>query len=129
MEKVDYDFLDKCTKEELIFHIRREGWLRQSFKYSDVLFSRWHKRSEEIQEKRRLNREFLNSIDGKKQDNLAHKFNAEKSIPKKLEIAEKMKPYHIKFKQWKKEHDKIIKAENVLNILYKSIDIQRNNEI
>ena len=128
MKPTNYDFLEKCTKEDLIFNIRQSGWISQMFVYSDILFSRWQKRSEEIQEKRRLNHEFLQTIDAKSQDDLARQFNAEKDFNKKLAIAEKMKPYQKKFETWKKEYDKISKSEKALEILYESIDIQRKKE-
>lgn len=128
MEVADYDFLDKCTKEELIFHIRREGWLRQSFKYSDVLFSRWQKRSEELRKLQKTHSEKLDTFDSKAQDDLARQFDAQKNIHKKLEIAKRMKPYELNMQKWWKDEKRLQKEDKKLETLYESIDIQRKKE-
>jgi hypothetical protein len=128
VKQINYDFLEKCTKEELINAIRQSGWIRQAFKYSDILFDRWQKKSKDLQEKRRLNHEFLQSLDGKAQDDLARQFNDEKDLNKRIRIINKMKPYQKKFDKWKKEYDCLCIEEKKLDKLYESIDIQRQKE-
>jgi hypothetical protein len=129
MTTPNYDFLEKCTKEELIYCIRQAGWIRQAFRYSDVLSARWKKESDKMLEKQKAHHEKLQSLDGKAQDILAHQFNAENDFTKKLEIAEKMKPYNDKMAKWWKEEKMLQKEEAKINALYESIDIQRKKEI
>lgn len=128
MKKVNYDFLEKCTKQELITKIKELAWIRQMFRYSDILFTRWQIKSKKLQEKRRLNCDFFQELDGKKQDELAHQFNKESDINKKLEIADKMKSYDSNLRCWFKKEKQLQREEKKLNALFDSIDIQRQKE-
>ena len=126
--KTDYAFLDKCTKKELIFFIKQKNYLNQLFTYSDVLYRRWIIKSEEYEKRRKLNSERLNNLDATLQDVLAKQFNNTTDMIEKVELANKMKPYHDGFNTWKKEESVLLKEWSELALLYESIDKTRKKE-
>ncbi len=106
MESLDYSFLEKCTKEELIHFIKTKNYFRQLFYYHEVLFRRWDIASRSLLNKQREHNAKLNNLDVKKQDDLARQFNTEKDAQKKLDILQKMEPYDNKLQAWMSESKK-----------------------
>lgn len=130
MSRVNWDFLNKCTKEELIFFIKQNGFFTQRFRYSDVLSRRWQIKSDAVLKKQKEHTEKLNNIDMSKRDELAKQFNSETDAIKRIDILKKMKPYEDSFKRWMNEDKKIQKEQEEVDKLYEelSAEYDRNRE-
>lgn len=118
LSAANFDFLEKCTKEELIVMIKQNCWFKQLFSYSDVLSYRWDKKSKELRAKESAHYKLLESFDAERQDKLAAKFNAETDFSKKLEIAKLMEPYEKKMNAWFKQEEKLKKERSKVDKLY-----------
>ena len=118
MRKTNYDFLNKCTKEELIFFIKQNGYVRQLFSWSDVLRMRWDKKSKSLLDKQRVHGDKLGGVGLKKRDDIARQFNSEKDIKKKVELLNKMQPYQKKLEEWWLEDKKLKKEQEKVDALF-----------
>jgi len=124
-----YDFLQDFTKEEIILWIRNNAQCNfDPPKKSDLIFIRWQKRTEKLNEKRNKSTEMLQSIDIKEHDRLANLYNNETDITKRSEILKKLLPYYEKLKGWRSFEKSIEKEETDINAIYESIDIERKKE-
>lgn len=121
----NYDFLEKCTKSEIIHFIKKKLWMNQFFHYSDVLSFRWGKKSEELLKKEKELHEKFNSLDAKKQDELSRQYNKATRTEDRIKIAELMTPYYKSFEIWDGEKKKLWKEQVKIDLLYESIDRQR----
>ena len=123
------DFLNEFTKKEII------EWIRQDIhfhfnppKKSELLFNRWQTRSKELEKKYDKSREMLSAIDGKTRDELAKQFNNETDGQKRLAIAKKIEPYDKQFREQRDFFNAIMKEEEEVEKIYRSIDKARNEE-
>lgn len=121
MKRTEWDFLEKCTKEELIFFIKQNGFFCQYFRYSDVLSRRWQLKQKELMERQKKHHEKLMSIDTKKRDELAKQFNAEIDFQKRIKIAQKIKPFEDALKKWFEEEKELQKEEKKVEKLYSNL--------
>lgn len=111
-DMVDYDFLPKCTKDELITLIKNKSWFNQLFTFRDVLSIRWNNKNKQLIKKEERLSEALDKIDAKKLDELAMLFNATTDVSKGLGIIKKMIPIEKQFKDWFLE-DRVLQKERV----------------
>lgn len=123
------DFLNEFRKDEII------AWIRQDIhfhlnppKKSELLFIRWQTRSKELEKKYEKSMEMHSAIDCKARDELAHQFNNETDLQKRLAIAKKIEPYEKQFRAWRDFEQAIMKEEEEVEKLYRSIDNARNKE-
>jgi len=125
---MDYDFLDKCTKQELIHFIKNSSFLRQLFSYRDVLFFRWNTKSDELNNRRSKSILELDGLDFGERDKLAKRFNASTDINEKIRISEQLKKYEIPFRKWIKESQSINGEQEKLDKLYYQMEENRKGE-
>jgi len=118
----DYSFLNKCSKEELIFFIKQAGWFRQTFYYTDVLSRRWKIKSDQLAAKQKRHHENFKSLDLEYRGRLAGKFNNESDIKKKLSILEEMEGYEKKFNQWVEAGKRLRREEKKVDKLYAELN-------
>ena len=123
------DFLNEFTKKEII------EWMQQDVrlyfnppKKSELLFLRWQKRSKELEKKRDKSMEMLSAIDGKTRDELAKQFNNETDWENRLAIAKKIKSCDKQFREWRDFENAIMKEEEEVEKIYRSIDKARKEE-
>jgi len=125
---MDYDFLDKCTKQELIHFIKNSSFLRQLFSYRDVLFFRWNTKSDELNNRRSKSILELDGLDFGERDKLAKRFNASTDINEKIRISEQLKKYEIPFRKWIKESQSINGEQEKLDKLYYQMEENRKGD-
>jgi len=125
---MDYDFLDKCTKQELIHFIKNSSFLRQLFSYRDVLFFRWNTKSDELNNRRSKSILELDGLDFGERDKLAKRFNATTDINEKIRISKQLKKYEIPFRKWIKESQSINGEQEKLDKLYYQMEENRKGE-
>jgi len=128
---MEYDFLDKCTKQELIHFIKTSSFLRQLFSYRDVLFFRWKTKSDELINKRSKSINLLDGLDFGERDKLAKIFNATTDINEKIRISKQLKKYEIPSRKWIKESQAISVEQEKLDKLYDQMEKNRkgNNHV
>ena len=124
---MNLSFLDNYTNEEIVSWINQNCYVRKP-KESELLLIRWQieternmKRSEELTKS-------LESINFKKRDELAKKFNISKDIKEKLKLVEQMKPYHDKWNKYIKESEILRQDEARIQKIYNSIEKTRKLE-
>ena len=125
---MEYDFLDKCTKQELIHFIKNSSFLRQLFSYRDVLFFRWNTKSDELNNRRSKSILELDGLDFGERDKLAKRFNATTDINEKIRISKQLKKYEIPFRKWIKESQSINGEQEKLDKLYYQMEENRKGE-
>lgn len=124
------ELLNSCTKAEIIELLRKDiHYHFHPFKLSDVLRIRWENKVKEYEKLNSSAMSFLQSCDGKKQDELAKAFNEETDARKKLEIMKEMKPYWDTWDKYIKASKEADKANKDCDKLYNQLSVQQDLEI
>lgn len=105
------DFLNKYTKEELILWIKKKCFAL-SVKESDLMLTRYYLEGLKIQALSDKSRDKLKSLDGKKADKLAKRFNETTHDQVKIKIAEELQKHHKELDDWWKEEQRISKMRD-----------------
>lgn len=121
------DILDEMTKEELVYWIRSHFFHRLP-KRSEILFLRWDISNKKNLEEQRIHSDKLSSLGGKEYDKHAAAFNKSTDPKEQLSLIKKMKVYQDKWKNWMQENDRLEKEYDEIELLYKSIEIERQKE-
>jgi hypothetical protein len=118
-----YDFLEKCTKAEIIHFIRTTSTMRELFTYKQILFYRWQKQDDICQKMLSDNILRGEKINMKERDKLIEQCNAEPDRKKKLEILKQMEPYDKKFRVYMAECKKEQKEREKADKLYEEYSV------
>ena len=121
------DILNEMTKEELISWIRERVFGKRP-KRSWLLFHRWEKGVNKLQEDKEKERLEFHKIDFSERDRLARACNESSSSGEKLKLLELMKPYDLALINHAQAWKRIMARKKKLDRLYDQIGIERKKE-